>query len=153
MEWMILPLKRYADFRGRSRRMEFWMFQLFYWIVTLVLVLMIVAAFPWEEGGLDYTSEDFESPILLVVGIVVYLIFYLVTLVPFLAVTVRRLHDRGLSGWWYGGLLILGFVPFVGAVTFPGYLLLLVFLCLPSQEGPNKWGPSPFDPGMASVFE
>lgn len=49
MEWMILPLKRYADFRGRSRRKEYWMFMLFYWIVSFVIMAVMFAGVPWSS--------------------------------------------------------------------------------------------------------
>lgn len=153
MEWMILPLKRYADFRGRSRRMEFWMFQLFYWIVSIVLMLVPFSGFPWSDLESWNPEQDWGGMIVFLIGMGLFAIWWLATLVPFLAVTVRRLHDRGMSGWWYGGLLIGNFVPLLNVLTFPGYLVLLVFLCLPSEERANKWGPSPFDPGQASVFE
>ncbi|QZH74049.1 MAG: DUF805 domain-containing protein [Erythrobacter sp.] len=152
MGWMILPLKRYADFSGRSRRMEFWMFTLFFWIVTIVLGLIAMSGIPWTGLESWNPEQEWGGTIMFMIGAVLLVIWWLGTLVPVTAVTVRRLHDRGLSGWWYGGLIIAGFVPLVNMITFPGYLVLLVFLCLPSQEGTNKWGPSPFDPGMASVF-
>lgn len=152
MEWMILPLKRYADFRGRSRRKEFWLFMLFYSVVTIALFTFFIAGLAWTDIGRDATTQlsNIGGPFLL--GGAIFLIWYLATLIPMLAVTVRRLHDRGLSGWWYGGLLIAGFVPLVNLLILPGYLALLIFLCLDGEKGANKWGPDPKDPGEASVF-
>lgn len=152
MEWLILPFKRYADFKGRSRRKEFWMFQLLYWIVSAAFLAMIFAGIPWGEMGGSGAGGPPDFGYLIIVGLSLYGIWYFATLIPFMAVTVRRLHDRGLSGWWYAGLLLLGFVPLLNALTFPGYLVLLVFLCLDGEEKPNKWGASPKDPGQASVF-
>jgi uncharacterized membrane protein YhaH (DUF805 family) len=54
-------------------------------------------------------------------------------LLPTLAVGCRRLHDTGRSGWWW----LIGLVPFAGGIV------LLVFACLDSEPGPNRFGPSP----------
>jgi uncharacterized membrane protein YhaH (DUF805 family) len=62
-----------------------------------------------------------------------YLIYALVIFIPGLAVTVRRLHDVGKSGWWY----LLAFIPLIGAI------ILLVWFCTDSQAGTNKWGANP----------
>ena len=56
-------------------------------------------------------------------------------LLPGLAVSVRRLHDTGRSGWW----LLIGLIPLAGAIV------LLVFVCTDSEPGPNRFGPSPKD--------
>jgi uncharacterized membrane protein YhaH (DUF805 family) len=54
-------------------------------------------------------------------------------LLPSVAVAIRRLHDIGRTGWWY--LIVL--VPFVG------WIVLIVFFCTKSQDGPNQWGDAP----------
>jgi len=59
-------------------------------------------------------------------------VYWLAILIPSLAVTVRRLHDSNLSGWW----LLISFVPFGGIV-------LLVFYILASTPGANRFGPNP----------
>jgi len=152
MEWMILPFKRYADFKGRSRRKEYWMFILFYWIVTIALGAILLAGIEWETLGSPEKMGESDIGPLGILGIILMVIWYIATFIPALAVTVRRLHDRGLSGWWYAGLLIAGFVPLINMLILPGYLALLVFLCLDGEPTPNKWGPSPKDLGQASVF-
>ena len=163
MDWMLMPLRRYADFSGRSRRMEFWMFQVFNLLVYAVLMALFFAGFPWAElaGDAQFRSDEAQNPAemfamfgpLFWVGAVLMMIWALGTFIPALAVTVRRLHDRGLSGWWYAGLLIAGVVPVVNVFAMLGYLVLFVFLLLPSEPGANKWGDNPKDPGQASVFE
>lgn len=152
MEWMILPFKRYADFKGRSRRKEFWLFQLLYWIISAAFIAVNIATFPWGFSGAQDEDGTFGFETLLIAGMLLYGVWFFATLIPFMAVTVRRLHDRGESGLWYAGLLVLGFVPILNGLVVPGYLVLLVFLCLPGEEVPNKWGASPKDPGQASVF-
>lgn len=86
-------------------------------------------------------------------GLVLYLIFLAATIVPSLAVTVRRMHDRGMSGWWYAGLLMMNFVSIINALAVFGYVALLIVCLLPGQAGPNRWGPKARDPSQASVFE
>lgn len=106
-------LTQYATFTGRARRSEYWFFVLF----TLLVYLA-------------------ASVVDAVLGIPVFtLIVVLGLLVPTLAVSVRRLHDTGRSGWW----VLLSFVPFGGIV-------LIVFDCLDSEPGPNRFGPSPKQP-------
>lgn len=128
MEWMLLPLKRYADFSGRSRRMEYWMFQL--GILIAYIALVIVAA---VFGAI---SETLGS---LVVGLGLAVIG-LGCIVPSIAVGVRRLHDQDKSGW----LMLLAFVPIASIV-------LLVFMFLEGTSGPNQYGEDPKGAG-ADVF-
>ena len=87
MEWMILPLKRYADFSGRSRRKEYWMFFLFTIIVSVALGIIDAVL------GLNFGSGFSSNGVL-------GSLFSLATLVPSLAVGIRRLHDTDRSGWW-----------------------------------------------------
>lgn len=108
---------RYATFTGRARRSEFWWFALFNFLVSIVV------------GVIDAVIG---SPVL---GYIVALAL----LVPSLAVTVRRLHDTGRSGWW----ILIGLIPFIGAIV------LLVFECVDSQPGSNSHGPSPKEAGAA----
>ena len=130
MEWMLMPLKRYAEFEGRSRRMEYWMFTLGYWIlVTLWVVLsFIVGAL---IGGRE--GDDFAVGMMLI-GIVVIV---LGLFVPSLAVSIRRLHDQGKSGWLY----LVSFIPYIGGI------ILLVLMCIAGDEGENEYGPDPKNPG------
>jgi len=60
-------------------------------------------------------------------------LYSLIVMIPGLAVTIRRLHDIGKSGWWY----LIAFVPFVGG------LILFVFTLLDSEPFPNQWGLDP----------
>ena len=151
MEWMLLPLRRYADFTGRSRRKEYWMFALFLALVyTLVGGLMFAAMAPLFTAGASPGSLSPASfPVSFWIGAVVLGVFTLAIMVPGIAVTVRRLHDRDLSGWWYLGVVILGQIPFVGPLINLGFL---VVMCLPGTSGPNRFGDDPKDPTHAEVF-
>ena len=113
----------YSKFKGRSRRSEYWWIQLF-----LVLTNLAVAAI-----DLVLMNGDVDRFIANGGGGIVGLIWILVTIVPALAVLVRRLHDTGKSGWW----VLIGFVPLVGGIV------LLVFTVLDSDSGENKFGESP----------
>ena len=113
----------YAAFKGRSRRSEYWFIQLF-----LILTNLAVAAI-----DLALMNGDIDRFIANGGGGIVGLIWILVTIVPALAVLVRRLHDTGKSGWW----ALIGFIPLAGAIV------LLVFTVLDSDAGENKYGESP----------
>lgn len=167
MEWMILPFRRYVDFTGRSRRMEFWMFQLLNLVVYALLLAVMFSGLPWQammdqsNMGAPPPGVDPDNPfsvfgmfgVTFWAGGALVMLWWLGTIIPMLAVTVRRLHDRGMSGWWYGGLLIASFIPLVSIIAFPGYIALLVVALLPSQPGMNKWGDNPKNPVQASIFE
>lgn len=119
MEWMTLPLKRYADFQGRSRRKEYWMFTLFIFIVAVVLGIV--------EGilGLSGMVGGVYGPITT--------LFLLAIIIPSLAVQVRRFHDQDKSGWF----VLIGLIPLLGG------LVVLVFMCLEGTPGPNRFGDDP----------
>ena len=118
MEWMLLPLKRYADFSGRSRRKEYWMFTL--GIIVAFLALVAV-------GVILSAINETLSGTVLIIG---YVVILLGTLIPSLAVQVRRFHDQDKPGWF---LLIGLIVPF----------FTLIFMCLEGTKGPNRYGPDP----------
>lgn len=113
----------YATFKGRARRSEYWYIQLF-----LVLTNLAVAAI-----DLVLMNGDVDRFIANGGGGIVGLVWILVTIVPALAVLVRRLHDTGKSGWW----ILIGLVPFLGTIV------LFVFTVLNSEVGENRFGDSP----------
>ncbi len=115
MQWFMEALRKYADFSGRSRRKEYWFFVLFYLIIYLVLAIVDTVILGSEGIGLLTT------------------LFALAMLIPGIAVSVRRLHDTGRSGWW----ILIGFIPFIGLIV------LLVFYFQDSQPGSNEYGPNP----------
>jgi uncharacterized membrane protein YhaH (DUF805 family) len=150
MEWMLMPLKRYADFTGRSRRMEYWMFMLLNILVYLVLgALMFAGGFDLAAMS-DPTAVPEEPGILFWIGAGLLGLWLLAVLVPGIAVTVRRLHDRDMSGWWYLGIIALSLLPLIGTVISLGFLVLML---LEGTKGPNRFGPDPKGGADASVFE
>lgn len=116
----------YAAFRGRARRKEYWGFCLF-WLLTAALLVVAGAVVDTLVGNMDM------DPPRMIATMVLPGLFGLATIVPGVAITVRRIHDIGLSGWFY----LLVFVPSVGG------LIILVFMLIPSQKHENKWGPVP----------
>jgi len=151
MEWMLLPLRRYARTSGRARRKEYWMFYLFVMIVTFVLAMVDALA------GLNMGGSDNG----LLSGL-----FGLAMLVPNIAVTIRRLHDTDRSGWWLllplaaivpGALLIAAGLTAGAPVMIGGVILalvaLLVFLCLDGTPGDNRFGPDPKQPDHQDLGE
>jgi len=108
MEWYIGVLKKYVEFSGRARRKEYWMFTLFNLIIALVL------------GFVDSSG---------VVGV----IYALAVFLPSIAVSIRRLHDTGRSGWW----MLLLLLPLIGAIV------LLVFMIFEGNAGQNEYGADP----------
>jgi uncharacterized membrane protein YhaH (DUF805 family) len=117
MEWYIAVLKKYATFTGRSRRKEYWFFALFNIIISIVLTIVDAV----------FGTLSVETGLGLLSGV-----YSLAVLIPSIAVTVRRLHDVGRSGWW----LLIAFLPLVGVIV------LLVFMLQDSKEE-NEYGISP----------
>ncbi|MCV2867187.1 DUF805 domain-containing protein [Defluviimonas sp. WL0002] len=115
---------KYATFRGRATRPEYWWFVLFLFIANIVLSVLDFALFGMHAQSMQPIST----------------IFSLVTILPSLAAAVRRLHDTGRSGWW----LLLIFIPILG------FLVLIWFLAQPSEEGENDFGPAPGEAGAGT---
>ncbi|SNS46807.1 Uncharacterized membrane protein YhaH, DUF805 family [Sphingomonas laterariae] len=143
MEWMLLPLKRYAQFSGRSRRKEYWMF------VLLVFIIYVIAMFLDSMLGFGTTSRYADlSDTSAAVGFnsqggILTAIAMLALFLPSLAVGVRRLHDTDRSGWW----ILIGLVPIIGTIV------LLVFYCTDGTKGPNRFGPDPKGDTPAELAE
>ena len=158
MEWMILPFKRYADFQGRSRRKEYWMFFLLNIIIATVLIgpFYVSLIGGMASSGAGGLSEEeamlaaFESTSgLSMAGLGLYALYALASLIPGIAVVVRRLHDRDMSGWWYLGIIVGSLIPFIGVIISIGFIVLMA---LPGTDGPNRFGPDPKKPYDEDVF-
>jgi uncharacterized membrane protein YhaH (DUF805 family) len=126
MRWMLMPLRRYAEFSGRSRRKEYWMFALFNALVSVFVGLVFLMGY---NAGMSQTEMDtWLMPVLYLAGL-----YSLVALIPGVAVTIRRLHDTDRSGW----NILWSLVPLFGA------LLLLVYYISDGTQGLNRFGPDP----------
>ena len=149
--------QKYATFRGRATRREYWSFVLFSFLVHLATVivlnmLVVLAATAGSAGALEALPDTVDT------------LFTIVFFLPTLAVTVRRLHDTGHTGWWavapYGSILLLiplavlaytahdagmalGVSMIVIAMAILGIAIyIFIQTLMPSQHGPNKYGPS-----------
>jgi len=121
LAWALLPFRRYAQFEGRSGRREFWMF---YLLVVVVGGALFALALQDDNLYGEAPASAALAYLLLIVGI-------LVTVIPYLAVQVRRLHDLGRSGWF----ALINIIPYIGPVA------LLVLMAMPGIEGENEYGP------------
>lgn len=118
MNWYREALRKYATFDGRARRKEYWYFALGNTLAISALALVDGLIGTWDP----------EKEVGLLSGL-----YALAVLIPGIAVTVRRLHDTNRPGWWF----FIGFIPLIG------WLVILVFACLDSQPGANRYGPNP----------
>jgi uncharacterized membrane protein YhaH (DUF805 family) len=118
MQWYLEAIRQYAAFGGRSRRKEYWYFVLFNFLISIGIGLV---------SGVAGTVLNAEW-----LSFAAVLLYFLAVLVPAVAVSVRRLHDTGRSGWW----ILLGVVPVLGLIT-------LVFMVQGSEAGQNRYGPNP----------
>jgi uncharacterized membrane protein YhaH (DUF805 family) len=118
MNWYLKVLKQYADFSGRARRKEYWMFALFN-VIFIASAMILDTVLVVTIGELPYG--------------VFYFLYSLAVLIPGLAVYVRRLHDIGKSGW----IILIAIIPIIGPIW------LLVLTLTASNHGENKYGPNP----------
>lgn len=118
MNWYLEALRKYAVFDGRARRMEYWMFVLINCLIVVVLSVVdtVVGIFSLGNSIGALTG-----------------LYWLVVLVPSVAVTVRRLHDTDRSGWW----ALLALLPLLGTIV------LFVFCVLDGTPGANRFGENP----------
>ena len=130
MDWYLMVWRKYVEFDGRSRRTEYWMFILFNTLAILALAIV---------GGLGFALIDNGSGVggILFIPLVIYL---LAAFLPGLAVSVRRLHDSGKSGWLLLLLIVIGIIPIIGMVA---SVAQIVLMCLDSDPGVNQYGPNP----------
>jgi uncharacterized membrane protein YhaH (DUF805 family) len=112
MEWYIKVLQNYVGFQGRARRKEYWMFVVISFVISIILEVL---------QSVLHLRQVLTS------------LYSLAVLLPSLAVSIRRLHDTGRTGWW----VLIGIIPIIGTI------ILLVFMFFDSQEGENKYGPNP----------
>ncbi len=118
MNWYLEVLRKYTVFEGRARRSEYWYFVLFNAVIVLVLWFFdLILGTRIKDMNIGLFSD----------------LYSLAVLVPSLAVSVRRLHDIGKTGW----LILIGFIPILGG------LVLLFFMVQDSNPGDNAYGPNP----------
>ena len=158
IDWAKRPLQKYADFSGRAPRAEYW------WFFLAIIVAYLVISIVESIVGINKMVFGVYGPLAA--------LLWLATLVPSLAVGVRRLHDTNRSGW----LILLPIVPYILAFALGGpalmagglgaglgiamlfmlvgficAIVLLVFMVLPSTPGDNRYGPNPYGEGGSVV--
>lgn len=113
----------YVTFAGRASRSAYWYWILFYLLVDIGCRILDAAVFidPMTQLGEDGESGPIE------------LVFLLLTALPTLALSVRRLHDIDRRGWW----VIVGAIPIIGVIV------LVIWYCTLGTEGDNRFGPDP----------
>jgi uncharacterized membrane protein YhaH (DUF805 family) len=157
VDWAKRPiLEKYADFTGRAPRAEYW------WYALALIIVAIVLSIVESILGLRGMVLGIYGPLTA--------LLWVATIVPGLAVGVRRLHDTNRSGWWLlllvpylitvviaaramaagsmTGLASAGLLSLIGLVCCIGFLVLMV---LPSTPGDNRYGPNPYGEGAGTV--
>lgn len=107
---------KYAKFRGRAAPSEFWWFVLFSVLGSFTATIVLAVALAADLAVFE----------------LLFILWHLAMVLPLLAVTVRRLHDIGRSGWW----LLLSFIPFVG-------FIVIILLVIPTRRTDNAYGSPP----------
>tara|TARA_B100000963_G_C22357174_1_gene549937 strand:+ start:317 stop:739 length:423 start_codon:yes stop_codon:yes gene_type:complete len=135
MKWFIKFFKKFLDFNGRSGRREYWMSILFNIIIYLTLLILYIILFSFYFPATLLSGKIVGSIVAysIVLIYVISILYSLLTFIPLLAISVRRLHDVGYSGFF----LLLSLVPLFGII------ILLVLFSKDSQPGKNKWGNNP----------
>ncbi|MGY4397111.1 uncharacterized membrane protein YhaH (DUF805 family) [Sphingomonas sp. UYAg733] len=137
MDLLTRPWRHYFDFKGRSRRLECLLFWVsFYAILFLVALLVILMNGVTGLAGQGIIQPGYTAAL-----------FCLASVIPALSLSVRRLHDLGISGWW----LLIWFAPLIGQIL--GGLLSLIIIFIPSPGGENQYGYDPRDPAAPDENE
>jgi len=111
MNWYWNVLKKYAVFNGRAQRAEYWYFILFNMIIGFMLSFL--------DSTIGTKNLFYET-------------YLLATIIPYIAVSARRLHDTGKSGWW----ILITLIPLIGGIIF-------FIWSITDSEKDNKYGPNP----------
>ena len=125
------PHPKLMSFRGRARRKEYWDLML----GTIIFVVIVSLSCMPLVCSKDCSTTLENSVLAVVFGLLI------VGVVFTLPVSVRRLHDRNMSGWWMLWFWLLGLIPFVG--FFSGIVQFVIMGCLDGTPGPNRYGPDP----------
>ncbi len=119
-------MRRWKDFDGRSSRKEYWMFVLWYSLILVLLSVLDNVVF--GSAGAIGGTRDIDTTTTVTMALTFFNAFYLLTLVPSISVSVRRLHDINRTGWWLlSSLTIVGIIP------------LLYWSIKPSDEDANRF--------------
>lgn len=133
--------EKYVTFSGRASRSEYWWFLLATFLIPALLVGIGVLTMNFDTG---------EPSMLSIVAFFLAGLFYLAVILPMISVSVRRFHDKNLSGWWYLGGLLAGMIPYVGILA---SIAMFVVTVMRGTDGENRFGHDPLKPqSSADVF-
>lgn len=147
-----LFFKNYGNFSGRSRRSEYWkvfVAQLIISITFCICVAFFAFTFYNDLGydlahalghGFTFGFRSMGVGIIGMVALILYCIYALFCLIPTISISVRRLHDIGLSGWWLVPLFVVSFIPIISFIAF---IVSTILYCIDGKAETNQWGPSP----------
>lgn len=118
MNWYLQAFRKYAVFKGRARRQEYWSFMLLH-VIVIAVISFLERYFAIANPEIHFGK--------------ITALYLLVSFVPMQALTVRRLHDSNHSGWW----IWLKLLPLLG------WLLVQILALLPGTSGSNRHGDDP----------
>jgi len=125
------------SFEGRARRSEYWAKCIWMFLLAMFVALPLIIAPICTYANSDFGGLGGGAIVCIVLGILLA-IFCGIAMWP---VTVRRLHDRGMSGWWIIWFALLNCIPFVGWIA--GIVQFVIVGCMDGIPGPNEYGPDP----------
>ena len=133
MKWFIKCFKEYANFKGRASRAELWYFLLF-WSIFYVIIILIDRQIGYNFISLKDLPLNEYLPIGKFYSDIGILVFFYrpFTIIPSIAVVIRRLHDMNMSGKW----TLLFLIPPIG-------ILLLLYLIKSGDNDENQYGSVP----------
>ena len=134
MKWYLQAFKNTFDFKGRARRSEYWYLFLFNMVVFIGLMSLAVSF----DNLNRYKIDAIENFFTILIGL-----YGLITIIPNLSVSIRRLHDVGRSGFW----LAICLIPYVGFIT------ILILAAQDSEQGTNKWGSNPKETEQDDIMD
>jgi uncharacterized membrane protein YhaH (DUF805 family) len=122
--WALLPITRVFDYRGRSRRKEYWAFNAVAVLTFILIVALRLAA--EKQGGTTFA-----------VMTLVWIPLAVLVLPATFAAQIRRWHDQDVTGW----ACLISLIPYLGGIA------VLIFMCKRGTAGPNRFGSDPTEPG------
>ncbi len=151
----------WITFSGRAPRSEYWWFYLAYILLLAGVIASVVLSVMVFDVSVVYSGETNGAVLALLILLGPIAIFVFIAQI---SVTVRRLHDRNLSGWWLGLTYLLsaaaGFAEetavatnYINFASIGGSVALFVVTLLKGTEGPNRYGEDPLNGFSAEVFE
>lgn len=129
MNWYFEVFKKYATFEGRAQRQEYWMFILFNTLAMILSFFPLVFSTTTDDAGIENMGWLFLP-----------IVYIIVMFIPSLALSVRRLHDINMSGWW----ILITFIPF-------GNLALWILAMMDGTVGANNYGNDPKGRGDSTL--